>query len=193
MATPTGTDTGKTDMKQGSTDTDQSAETENTDTGQDGGTGPSPVPYARFKEVNDKLNQLLKAQSKAESENEKAQMAKLAEEKRFQEIIDKLTPQADRATALEGVIASVLKTRLEAVPEDKRELIPDGPPEIQLGWVDKALAAGLFGKPLAPDTHAGAGSGSGADRLASGANEQAAGERVAKKYNIKPGKDWLND
>ena len=181
-----------TEQEQEATTSGSSAETQNTDTSQGSGTGPDPVPYARFKEVNDKLNALISTQQAAEAEAEKARIAKLAQDGELQALIDELTPRAERAKTLEGVVKTLLKAKLESVPEDKRSLVPDGVPEQQLAWLGKAEAAGLFSKPAGPNTHAGSGTGGGALAGKAGQDERAA--EVLKRFNLKPGStDWMRD
>ena len=166
------------------TDTGTPAVAQNTDNSQDGQQAPGPVPYERFKEVNDRLRALEAQQSKAASAADKAEMAKLAEEKRYQEIIDKLTPQADRAAALESVVTGLVKARVDKLQESHRELIPGGPPEEQLAWLAKAEASGLFGRLQAPDTHASSGTGAGGDALAVKADGMARRAGVLDVFGI---------
>ena len=90
---------------------------------------------------------------------------------------------------LEEVVKGLLKGKLESVPEDKQDLIPDGTPEDQLAWLAKAEAKGLFGKAQAPDIHARSGTGGGG-RATARVQEEALKAEVKKRYGLKPDKDW---
>jgi hypothetical protein len=166
-------------------DTATAAEPNNTETPQDAGQEPSPVPYSRFKEVNDELKKMKSATTKAAQEAEAKRLHDLADQQKYQELVAELQPQAERAGRLEGVIKALLDAKLAAIPEDKRDLLPDGAPEDQLAWLAKAEAKGLFSRVPAPDTHADAGSGSGAGALSGAASKRAVYQDVFKRYGIK--------
>ena len=131
------------------------------------------IPKARFDEINGRykdvqkqLDELLAAKRAAEEEEQR----KRGE---FEQLYTTASEQAAtfktqaeqieaRAQALEGVITGLLETRIAAVPEAMRELIPDNlTAEAKLAWIDKAQAKGLFGateqKPIGgasnPPTH----------------------------------------
>ena len=53
--------------------------------------------------------------------------------------------------AAEQVISDMVSQIVASIPEDKRELIPDLPPADKIGWINKAMAAGVFSPPAAPD------------------------------------------
>lgn len=116
------------------------------------------IPKARFDEVNNRykdvqkqLDELLAAKRAAEEEEQRKrgefeQLYTTASEQAAQ-----FKTQAEqieaRARALEGVITGLLETKLSAIPENMRELVPDNlAAEAKLAWIDKAQAAGLFGK-----------------------------------------------
>lgn len=140
------------------------AEGENKDgAGEGGENAPKPqtgtmIPKARFDEVNNRykdvqkqLDELLAAKRAAEEEEQR----KRGE---FEQLYTTASEQANayktqaeqieaRAKALEGVITGLLETKLQAIPENMRELVPDNlTAEAKLAWIDKAQAAGLFGK-----------------------------------------------
>ena len=161
----------------------------NAETPPDGGTGPDPVPYARFKEVNDKLNALVAKSEQADAEAEKARIAKLESDGELQGLIDELKPKAERAKTLEGVVKVLLKAKLAAVPEDMQDMIPEGAPESQLAWLGKAEAKGLFAKPPGPNTHAGAGLGTSGDRVAAQAEHDALRKEVWESIGIRVNPD----
>lgn len=177
-------DTEQTTTNGQADDTGTSAATENTDTRQDGQQEHGPVSYARFKEVNEKLRSLEAAQSKAAKEAEKLRQEELIEQQKWQQLAEELGPKAERAKALEKVVAELVKARTEALPEDKRPLIPDGLPEVQLAWLAKAEAAGMFGKVAGPKLHGGSGTGSGATGAAVKADVLAKRGAVLERYGI---------
>ncbi|WP_051188268.1 hypothetical protein [Brevibacillus thermoruber] len=111
-----------------------SAETQNTETA-----APEQkehmIPKSRFDEVNTKFKDL------------QAQYDKLLAEKQEADGYKSLHQQAEeRAKALEGVIAQMLEARLETIPEELHDLIPEGlTPEQKLAWIDRAERKGVFG------------------------------------------------
>jgi hypothetical protein len=131
-----------------------------------------PIPYARFKEVNDKLKaqeaQLkaiedAKAQEKAEAE--KARLAALPEQERLKEqaqsaakLQGENTSLQAQVQSLQSIVDSYLKAELEAVAPEHRRVI-EGMASDPAGQL-KALALlrqnGLLGgKPGAVPTHNG--------------------------------------
>lgn len=81
--------------------------------------------------------------------NEAKAKAEADEAKRkgeFEKLYNDLKPRADRADLLEATARTVLS---EIVPEQYRELLPEGPVEAQLAWAQKARARGLFAPPTA--------------------------------------------
>jgi hypothetical protein len=56
------------------------------------------------------------------------------------------TTAKEHAAQLETVMTGILNARLEALPEDKRDLIPESlPVDQKLVWLEKAMAKGIFG------------------------------------------------
>lgn len=109
------------------------------------------VPYARFKELNDKFKALetdaakKAAAQQAEDEQKLAQQAewqKLSESRKAK--IDELTPQAELASKLTEVVSAQYAAEIKDWPEQVRNMAPDESADIltKLAWMSKA-------KPLA--------------------------------------------
>ncbi len=121
-----------------------------------GDTLPKTIPYDRFQEVNnakkaaeDKLQKLLDA----EKERLDAEAVKKGD---YQAVIDSLKPKADRTDALEATLKSYLDAEIESIPEQYRDLVPDGDVTAQLTWIKKAKAKGTFSRIPHPNSDAGA-------------------------------------
>ena len=59
----------------------------------------------------------------------------------FEKLYNEIKPRADRLPAIEERAKAMLNA---SVPEAFRDLLPDGPLEMQLDWAAKAQAKGLF-------------------------------------------------
>ena len=75
---------------------DQPAEQQ---TGMDQGNTPDPVPYHRFKEINDELKAIRAAQAKAEKEAETQRVKQLQEQNRFKELYEAEIAAREKAEA----------------------------------------------------------------------------------------------
>ncbi len=96
---------------------------------------PDPVPYARFKEVNDKAAENATKLAKYESEEaERKKQANIAAGN-HQKVIDDLTPKAARAVELETALNTVIEAEIAAIPKDRQSLVPDLSPEKKLAWI----------------------------------------------------------
>ena len=107
----------------------------------------NPIPYARFKEVNDAK---LAAEAKVKQFEDAAANAAREEALKkgeYDKVIDQLRPKAERVDALEATLKVYLDKEVAEIPEDMRSLIPQGDVAAQLQWVVQAKSAGLFGKP----------------------------------------------
>lgn len=82
-------------------------------------------------------------------EQEKADKdaASLKEKGEFQKLVETLEPQAKRAAELEKALQGYFDLEVADVPEEKRNLIPDGAIESKLTWLKNAKAQGIFGAP----------------------------------------------
>lgn len=106
------------------------------------------IPYARFKEVNDnfktvkdQLDQLLKEKAQAEEDAKK----KTGEyESLYTELKIKHDPLEQQFKLYQETFKSILKARLDSVPENFRALVPQTGELEQLDWIEKAVASGLF-------------------------------------------------
>ncbi|MGM0807511.1 MAG: hypothetical protein ACQET8_22660 [Bacillota bacterium] len=108
------------------------------------------IPKSRFNEVNSKykdvaaeLQALKDAQAQRELDDKKQQG-------HFEELYNtantELGTLKPRVEVLEGVINSLLTTKLEVIPKEYHALIPEGSPESKLAWINTAESTGLFGK-----------------------------------------------
>ncbi len=114
------------------------------------------VPYSRFDEVNERAK---KAEAKLqEIKDAEAERERLAKEKQgeyetlYQEAEGKAKQfesnyetAKEKAERLEGVVNNMLNAKLESIPEEFHDLIPENlSPEQKLDWVSKAESKGLF-------------------------------------------------
>ncbi|MEN2464915.1 hypothetical protein [Ornithinibacillus sp. JPR2-1] len=134
---------------------------------QDPSVDPKPddimIPKSRFDEVNnnyksvkEQLDQLLE-EKKEEERKEKEQQGE------YQSLYEQANEQLQtykqdfestktRAETLEGIITNMLNTKLESIPEEFHDLIPDNlSPEQKLDWITKAETKGLFGTKKSDD------------------------------------------
>lgn len=143
-----------------------SAETKNTETQSDTTAGQQSdkkldeimIPKSRFDEVNSKFKDVQKQLEdlmREKQEREKAEAEKRGEfEKLYQETskqAETLKQQAEshekRVQQLESVIQQLLDSKLEAIPEELRDLIPSNfTVEQKLEWIATAEKKGLFAK-----------------------------------------------
>ena len=114
------------------------------------------VPYARFDEVNERAKLAEAALQKIK--DDEAERVRLAKEKQgeyetlYQEAEGKAKQfesdyetAKERADRLEGVMTNMLNAKLETVPEEYHDLIPENlSSEEKLEWVTKAEAKGLL-------------------------------------------------
>jgi len=116
------------------------------------------IPKTRFDEVNTKFKDVqkqLEELMREKQEREKAEAEKRGEfEKLYQETskqAETIKQQAEanekRVQQLEGVIQQLLSSKLEAIPEEMRDLIPSNfTVEQKLEWLATAEKKGLFAK-----------------------------------------------
>lgn len=117
--------------------------------GKDGKADDDKVPatwdeifkHPRFQQLNKKATNAETELEKRRKADEKAERDKKASEGKLQEVIDELTPKAERAEKLERVVTTFLESAMAEIPEDKRTLIPDGlSPEDKLEYIAKNRA-----------------------------------------------------
>ena len=105
----------------------------------------------RFKDVQAQLDQILaeKAAAEKQAQEEQGKFQELYEttSKEFTQVKTQYESVETRAKELEGVINSLIETKLSTIPEDYHDLIPSNlTPEQKLDWINKAETKGLFGK-----------------------------------------------
>lgn len=85
---------------------------------------------------------------KLEKEKEDAENARLKEEGKIKELLDKVQPKADRLDKLEPILNNLFDLEIADIPEEKRDVIPQFQHvEEKLQWVKNAKAKGVFGAP----------------------------------------------
>ncbi|WP_373892778.1 hypothetical protein [Virgibacillus sp. CBA3643] len=122
--------------------------------GDNGNTEPNnsgdkdPIPYDRFKQVNDnykdmktKYDELLQQQQQADEDAKKKQGEY---ETLYTELKEKHDPLSQEFTQYKETFQEILKGKLETVPENMRDLIPQGNELEQLKWIENATNKGLF-------------------------------------------------
>jgi hypothetical protein len=131
---------------------------ENTENEKPAETQDRMIPKARFDEVNQKFKDVQaqleefrkeKQESERKAQEEAGEFQKLYEttSKEYSEIKSHFESMGNRNKELEGVINTLLETRLKGIPEDFHDLIPGNlTPEAKLEWINKAETKGLFGK-----------------------------------------------
>ncbi len=123
------------------------------------------IPKTRFDQVKQELDQLKTAQQQALIDEQKKQgeFEKLYGQasKELETYKKDFNSTKERAEHLEGIMTSMLNTKMETIPEEFHDLIPENlSPEQKLDWISKADAKGLFKdksqEPLGGQTNPGA-------------------------------------
>jgi len=99
------------------------------------------------KEKADLLKEVMATKEKLGNFEKKAEQDKqtqLAEQGKYKELLESLTPKVQRFEKLMPVIEKLYEAEVADVPEDKRELIPQGDVETRLDWLRSAKSKGLF-------------------------------------------------
>lgn len=127
------------------------AESQNTKQPKEPKSGKDPImiPKTRFDQVKEELNTLKQEQEEADR---KAREKQGEYEGLYQQTSQELSKTKEdyqqtqtRVEQLEGVMNSMLDSKLTNVPEEYHDLIPDNlSPEQKLSWISKAEAKGLF-------------------------------------------------
>lgn len=116
------------------------------------------IPKSRFDEINNKYKEL--ADKVTQFEQIKADDAKKKAEElgEFEKLYKstsqdlegyktKTTQAEERAKELENVVNELVENKLKDIPEDFKDLIPEGmSAEQKLAWISKAESKGLFKK-----------------------------------------------
>ena len=151
------------------------ADPKNTETG---GKEIDPVPYSRFKEVNDRskaqadeLALLKKEKADAEKAKDNDRTAKLKEKEEFEklagewegkynEAAPKLTAADKELKELRTLLESYAKAGIEKVPELYRDVVADMPLQSRLAWLTENQDKLTEDKPKGiPKTPEGSGKG----------------------------------
>lgn len=116
---------------------------------------PGPVPYSRFKEVNDQAKRLAqqiadlqKKQEERDEKDEQARKKALKDQEQYKELADeldkkvndlepRLKAEKERADQLEAQLKAYADSQLESVPEVYRDLLASLPVVDQVEWLNK--------------------------------------------------------
>jgi DNA repair exonuclease SbcCD ATPase subunit len=116
------------------------------------------IPKSRFDEVNQKFKDVQSQLDALLAEKKETERRAQEEQGKYQELYENTTKEFSqvktqyesvetRAKELEGVINTLIETKLSTIPEDFHDLIPGNlTPEQKLDWINKAETKGLFGK-----------------------------------------------
>lgn len=113
------------------------------------------IPKERFDEVNGKYKELSSQVAEMQKAKE-AMEAQLAEMKKASEatqssITETTSKLEDQVKSYETLMNEMVQTKLQAIPEEMQDLIPEGlSTEQKLAWINKAEAKGLFKKEEKP-------------------------------------------
>lgn len=91
--------------------------------------------HPRFKQLNDTAAAAKKQLEDAEAARKKEETDRQIKAGEFQKVIDELTPKAKRAEELEAALNTVIEAEINNIPEARRSLVPDLPPEKKLAWI----------------------------------------------------------
>lgn len=109
------------------------------------------IPKKRFDEVNENyksLKQELEDLKKAQEASQKEEPEPVKEEPKHVEVPNpKLEALEKQVEGFNTLMNEMVQTKIQAIPEDMRDLIPDGlSVEQKLSWINKAEEKGLFKK-----------------------------------------------
>lgn len=125
---------------------------------------PQTVPYSRLKEEIDKRNEQNVELERLRAEDKKRKDDEAIARGEFTKVIEDLKPKAARAEALEKSLITVVEAEMKAIPEARRSLVPDLPPEKKLEYIAANRAFLMdtkpadVNRPLNPDGSPGGGS-----------------------------------
>ncbi|MEH7381762.1 hypothetical protein V7138_14965 [Bacillus sp. JJ1533] len=108
------------------------------------------IPYDRFQKVNTERNELktkyeelLKQQQQADEEAKKKQGEF---ESLYTDLKSKHDPLVEQLNQYQEIFKQDFETKLNSVPKEFHDLIPEGSELDKLKWINNAIAKGLFGK-----------------------------------------------
>jgi len=184
--------------EKGKDESDTTAGSKNTDDkkpDESGKTEDKTVPYARFKEVNDRLKALTDQYEADKAEAEKKRQESLPEEEKRKEAIGKI-PKLEAETkalkaenkALTDALSGYLEAELKGLSDKERKAIQGmaDNPLGQLAAIAQAKAAGWIGGKREPPatTHNGKSGGSSNDRPKTLAEARAAMNRDLREKKL---------
>lgn len=114
------------------------------------------IPKSRFDEINNNYKAVKDQLDELVKEKEAADRKAKEQQGEYQSLYEQANQQLEtfksdfesaksRTEALEGVMTSMLNTKMESISEEFHDLIPDNlSPEQKLDWISKAEAKGLF-------------------------------------------------
>lgn len=108
---------------------------------------PQTVPYSRLKEEIDKRKEQDDELARLRGEDKKRKDEEAIAKGEFSKVIDELKPKAARAEALEKSLNTVVEAEMKAIPEARRSLVPDLPPEKKLEYIAANRAFLMDAKP----------------------------------------------
>lgn len=145
------------------------------------------IPKSRFDEVNNKYKEAMSKLEERERVDREAAEKRLEESQRYKELSDQraqqiveLQSKADKADQQESALQAVLDARVQEIPEDMRDVVPEGDVIFKLNWITRNMSKIL--KPVAPDIGAGT---IGSNNIQTNRIELSPEEReVAKKFGM---------
>lgn len=108
------------------------------------------IPYSRFKEVNDNYKNLKAQLDELTSNKAVEELEAKKQAGQFEELYNTLQsehePLKAQVTQYKELIDGLLQSKLEQVPEEYKDLIPEGLDDLsKLKWIENAVSKGLFG------------------------------------------------
>jgi hypothetical protein len=134
------------------------------------------IPQSRFSEVTKELREAKTLLKQMQDASEAAELARkqqteteLAEQNQYKQLYEAAKAELESMKSLQSEVKryresfeSTLQSRIQSIPEDMRDLIPNGDPIEQMAWLDKALPELTTPpKPNAPRLDGGSGGAGG--------------------------------
>lgn len=94
-------------------------------------------------ETMQRKDKLRKLEEESENRNKEA----LKSQQKWEDLYKGAEPQVQRLQKIEPVLQEIFDLEIADVPEDMRDIIPDGTVEAKIKWVKSAKQRGVFGKP----------------------------------------------
>lgn len=132
------TESGKVDDEQEDKEGDEKNQKDEQDKTDDETDDNKKVPYERFKEVNDKYKAV-----KKELDELKGNQSNETDES-FNDANNNDTNNTGELEQYKTAFNDVFQSKLEAVPEEYKDLIPEGDDLSKFKWIESAIEKGLF-------------------------------------------------